>query len=192
MEQAVGPLQKVARGDPGAVDELLSRYRPLIWSIVRRGVPASQAEDVVQEVFIQLWKSAASFDPSRSSEANFVGMVATRRMIDRRRREELRRPAEDLPGELEELPGEFEGFAEVDVRDESARAARALQQIRPEESRILRLSLSGLTHAEIAARTQVPLGTVKSHARRGLERVRKLLERGDAPPDGPGRIQEGP
>ncbi|MBK8180339.1 MAG: sigma-70 family RNA polymerase sigma factor [Planctomycetes bacterium] len=175
-ERADTPLLRVAQGDPGAVDELLARYRPLVWSIVRRGVTAAQAEDVVQEVFIHLWKNAARFDPERSSEATFVGMIATRRVIDRRRREEVRGAVEELG---EEIPADFVGFDEVELRDESDRAQRALEHIRPEEQRILRMSFSGLTHAEIAARTHVPLGTVKSHARRGLERVRKLLSSGE-------------
>jgi RNA polymerase sigma-70 factor (ECF subfamily) len=175
-KSATSPLQRVAAGDPGAVDELLARYRPLVWSIVRKGVPPSHAEDVVQEVFIHLWKNAARFDPALSSEATFVGMIATRRVIDRRRRDEVRGAPEELS---EELPADFAGFAEVEVRDERERAERALSSIRPEEQRILRMSFTGLTHAEIAARTQVPLGTVKSHARRGLERVRNLLARGE-------------
>lgn len=165
-------LQRVARGDAGAVDELLARYRALVWSIVRKRVSPAAAEDVVQEVFIQLWQSAERFDPTRASEAAFVGMIASRRVVDRRRRDEVRGTPEALP---EELPEDFSGFAEVEVRDEVARAEQALETLRPEEQRALRLSISGLSHSEIAERIQVPLGTVKSHVRRGLERVRGLL-----------------
>lgn len=165
-------LERVARGDAGAVDELLLRYRPLVWSIVRKRVPSAAAEDVVQEVFIQLWKSASRFDPTRSSEAAFVGLVATRRVVDRQRRDELRGATEPLADDLRD---DFAGFAEVEVRDEAARAERALAELRPEERRALRLSLSGLSHGEIAERTATPLGTVKSHVRRSLERVRGLL-----------------
>ena len=165
-------LQRVAQGDPRAIDELLARYRPLVWSIVRKRVSPAAAEDVVQEVFIQLWTSAGRFDPARASEAAFVGMIASRRVVDHRRRDELRGGTEAIP---EDPPADFTGFAEVDVRDEAERAERALAELRPEERRALRLSLSGLSHTEIADRIHVPLGTVKSHVRRGLQRVRSLL-----------------
>lgn len=176
METDPSALQRVAQGDPGAIDELLARYRPLVWSIVRDRVPHDVAEDVVQEVFIQLWKSADRFDSSIASEATFVGMIARRRLVDRQRREERRTTPEALP---EEVPSDHEGPDPVEVRDEAERAARALARIRPEERRVLRMSISGLSHSEIARRTSQPLGTVKSHARRGLERVRKLLAQED-------------
>ncbi|MCE9593670.1 MAG: sigma-70 family RNA polymerase sigma factor [Planctomycetes bacterium] len=165
-------LQRVARGDPGAVDELLARYRPLVWSIVRKRVSPAAADDVVQEVFIQLWKSAERFDPAIASEAAFVGMIASRRVVDRQRRDEARGAPEAIPPDL---PAHFSGFADVEVRDEAERAELALASIRPEERLVLRMSISGLSHAEIATRTHAPLGTVKSHVRRGLERMRSLL-----------------
>ncbi|MCB9915070.1 MAG: sigma-70 family RNA polymerase sigma factor [Planctomycetes bacterium] len=172
-DEPPGLLQRVAAGDGAAVDELLARYRPLVWSIVRGRVPHDAAEDVVQEVFIQLWKSAERFDPALASEATFVGMIARRRLVDRQRRDDARPSAELLPEDLpqDELPQDA-----VELRDEAEWAERALERIRPEERAVLRMSLSGLSHREIARRTDTPLGTVKSQARRGLERVRRLLE----------------
>lgn len=165
-------LQRVAQGESGAVEELLARYRPLVWSIVRKRIPTGRAEDVVQEVFIQLWKNAARFDPARGSEAAFIGMLAARRVIDRRRRDVRREASQAIP---EHQPDDFAGFVDIDVRDDAARAERALEQLRPEESRALRMSISGLSHAEIASEVQMPLGTVKTHVRRGLERLRAML-----------------
>jgi RNA polymerase sigma-70 factor (ECF subfamily) len=170
-----GLLLRVARGEAQAVDELLRRYRPLVWSIVSERVPHHVAEDVVQEVFIQLWKNAPRFDPSLSSEAGFVGMIARRRLVDRHRRESVRGPDLELP---EDLSLESAELASLEAQDEYQRAERALESIRPEEQLVLRMSLSGLSHAEIARRTDTPLGTVKSHARRGLERVRRLMDKG--------------
>jgi RNA polymerase sigma-70 factor (ECF subfamily) len=171
-DSEMGALQRVARGDPDAVDELLARYRPMVWSIVRSRVPGALAEEVVQDVFIQLWKGAERFNPALGGEAAFVGTIAHRRAVDRQRRERVRAAPEELTAEL---GADFRGFEEVDVRDQSERAERALASIRPEEQEVLRLSISGLSHGEIARRTRMPLGTVKSHARRGLERVRRLL-----------------
>ncbi len=155
------------------VDELLERYRPLIWSIVRGRVPYQSAEDVVQEVLIQLWESADRYDPELGSETALIGTVARRRLVDRQRRDERRSGHEAIP---EEVPSERDDYEHVDVRDGADRAEAALTRIRPEEQKVLRMSISGLSHREIARRTQAPLGTVKSQVRRGLERVRRLLE----------------
>lgn len=169
-------LQRVARGEARAVECLLDRYRPLVWSIVRGKVPYDAAEDVVQEVFIQLWKSADRFDPASGTEATFISTIAHRRLIDRQRRD-ARRATEALEAEaLPASPQGGEGLRNVELRDEAAWAEGALDHIRPEERAVLRMSISGLTHREIAEQTETPLGTVKSQARRGLERVRKLLK----------------
>ena len=169
------PLMLVARGEADAVEEMLTRYRPLVWSIVKNRVPSDIAEDVVQEVFINLWKSAGRFDPSIASEATFVSMIARRRLVDRQRRERARLSPEALP---EEVPSDFSDFEAVDTKDEAARAERALADIRPEEQQVLRMSISGMSHSEIARHTRTPLGTVKSHARRGLERGAPAAGRG--------------
>lgn len=181
MTQAPSPssndlLTRVAGGEAAAVDELLARYRPLVWSIVRGRVPHESAEDVVQEVFIQLWKSAERFDPEKGSEVTFVSTIAHRRLIDRQRSEEVRGGTEPIP---ESFVAEEQGMAAVETKDEAEHAERALSLLRPEQQEVLRMSISGLSHREIARQTKAPLGTVKSHARRGLERVRRLLEESD-------------
>lgn len=153
---------------------LLDRYGPLVWSIARRQVGAQAAEDVVQEAFVQVWKSAAKYDPAISSEATYITTIARRRIIDHRRR--LGRGPERE--ELLDLAGAEDGGIElVDACDEARIAAEALSQLKPDQQRVLRLGIvEGLTHREIADQTGIPLGTVKSHARRGLERVRSLLQ----------------
>src|SRR5438132_13118196 len=79
-------LPRVARGDGVAVEQCVDRYGGLIWQIALRfSATRADAEDAVQEVFIDLWKSAARFDPTRASETTFVAMIARRRLIDRKR-----------------------------------------------------------------------------------------------------------
>jgi RNA polymerase sigma-70 factor (ECF subfamily) len=173
-------LERIAAGDAGAVAECLERFGGLVWSIARRlAGDAAEAEEVVQEVFVDLWKSAERFDPGRSSETAFVAMIARRRAIDRRRKLGRRQPLEELVAEPPH-PASDEGFEAVEVRDEARRASAALAELRPEQQRVLKLSIfDGLTHEEIAVRAGMPLGTVKTHARRGLIRLRELLGQGD-------------
>jgi RNA polymerase sigma factor (sigma-70 family) len=164
-------LGRVAAGDPAAVRECLARYGGLVWSIARRFEPAD-AEDAVQEIFLDLWKSAARFDPQIASEAAFVAMIARRRLIDRRRTRG-RRPATDPVSELPQVIDQASG---PEACAEARQAARALAQLRPEQRQVLVLATChGLSHGEIAEQTGMPLGTVKAHARRGLLSIRAAL-----------------
>lgn len=163
----------------------VERYGALVWSLARRLCPdVSEAEDAVQETFISLWESAGRFDPEVAAEATFVTMIARRRLIDRRRRRDKHRRVESLEDQLTEPSEE----PDLDVAPEARVAEQALAQLRPEQQRVLRLSIyHGLTHREIAEQTGMPLGSVKTHARRGLIRVRDILlvRRPDPPPARP-------
>jgi RNA polymerase sigma-70 factor (ECF subfamily) len=168
-------LERVARGDAAAVTALVHEYTPLVWAIARRQLGAQCAEDVVQEVFLALWKNAARFDPGLSTEQAFVATVARRRVIDHRRRLG-RSPSSELPEEPVAEPDP--AFERLELDDEARVASSALAGLGPVQREVLRLALvDGLTHVEIATRTAMPLGTVKSHVRRGLERVRAALAR---------------
>ena len=80
-------LQRIASGDSLAVQECLDTYGGLIWSLARRMLPdVNEAEDAVQEIFIEIWKTAERFDESKSSETTYVAMIARRRLIDRLRK----------------------------------------------------------------------------------------------------------
>jgi RNA polymerase sigma factor (sigma-70 family) len=174
-------LARVARGDAAAVAECLRRYGGLVWSLALRMLAnRADAEDAVQEIFLDLWSHAGRFDPRLASEATFVALLARRRLIDRRRRT-LRRPAPQA------LPPQVAGGAEpnpgVELADEARKARTALAELRPEQRRVIELAIDqGLTHEEIARVTGLPLGTVKTHARRGLIRLRELLNA--SPPGG--------
>ncbi len=168
-EQVV--LGRVAAGDPNAVRECLARYGGLVWSIARR-FEGPDAEDAVQEIFLDLWKSAARFDPAIATEAAFVAMIARRRLIDRKRTRG-RRPTIDP---VQELPAVEAGGSGPDTCAEANQAARALEQLRPEQRQVLLMATAGgMSHNEIAAQTGMPLGTVKAHARRGLMSIRAAL-----------------
>lgn len=172
-------LARASQGDDDAVRECLSRFGPIVWGLSRRMSPTrADAEDAVQEIFLDLWEHGARYDAVRGTEEAFVAVVARRRLIDRRRKMQ-RRPVTDsfdaVPGGREVLrEGSHDGGIETSA--EAAMAARAMNDLRPEQREVLRLSVAeGLTHEEIAEHTGMPVGTVKAHARRGLIRIRKLL-----------------
>jgi RNA polymerase sigma-70 factor (ECF subfamily) len=169
-------LHRVAAGETAAIQECLDRYGGLVWSMARRFTKQpAEAEDAAQEVFIELWRKADRYDPSLASEMAFVAMIARRRLIDRSRRKQSALPTEALEEDprLEERDRRLD---HVDVCDEAARAAAALSRLKPDQQRVLELSIyEGMSHEEIARATKLPLGTVKTHARRGLARIREWL-----------------
>jgi len=166
-------LERIGAGDKAAVALLLDKYGPLVWSIARRQAGIEAAEDLVQEIFIQIWSQAERYDPKRASEATFITTVARRRVIDHSRKLGRRPVQEELP---EQMPTEVSPLEAVDIQDEARVAAEAIAELKPDQQQVLRLSIvEGMTHPEIAELTKLPLGTVKSHARRGLERVRTIL-----------------
>ena len=177
-----GLLQRVAAGDSQAVSDVLDQYGSLVWSLARRFTSdASEAEDAVQEIFVDLWKSAGRFDESIAKEWTFVAMVARRRLIDRRRKRSREPEVQNLPeAEVLEASGD-PGLRSVEMQDDVERAKQAMAKLRPEQAEVLRLSvMDGLTHQQIASKTDMPLGTVKTHARRGLMRVREILNKREA------------
>ena len=168
-------LERVARQEPGAVDVMMKRFGGLVWSLARRTCPdATEAEDAVQEIFVEIWRTAGRFDSSIAGEATFVAMIARRRLIDRTRRR-TRRPQPVALQESTSDPTPEDDRPEI--LEQAGVASEAFEQLRPEQQQVLRLAIHhGRSHEQIATTTGMPLGTVKTHARRGLIRLRQLLE----------------
>lgn len=173
MEEPI--LERVARNEPGAVDEMMSRFGGLVWSLARRSCPTSaEAEDAVQEIFVEIWRTASRFDSSIAGEATFVAMITRRRLIDRTRRRSRRPESVAL---TESSPAPEPNNDDLEIAEEAGVASEAFEKLRPEQQKVLRLAIHhGRSHEQIAATTGMPLGTVKTHARRGLIRLRQLLE----------------
>ncbi len=168
-------LPEVARGERAAVQRCLARYGALVWSIARRFSPtAADAEDATQEIFLDLWRSAGRFDPTRGSERIFVTMIARRRLIDRLRSQRARTEHETQG--LDDEAAEIGVDPRIDRCVEAQIARAALEELPHEQRKVIQLSVvEGLSHAQIAARTGLPLGTVKTLIRRGLIKVRVAL-----------------
>jgi len=177
-------LPDVARGDPMAVRRCIDRYGGLVWALARRHCQnPADAEDAVQEIFVDLWKSAHRFDPAVAGEATFVATIARRRLIDRYRR----RARAAVPEPLDDGPGHqpTASAPDPDTTLDAQRAAALLGHLSADQQRVVLLSTQGLSHAEIAESTRMPLGTVKSHVRRGLLQLRSALRREATQPELP-------
>lgn len=169
-------LPRVALGDAAAVDECLSRYGGLVWSLARRSAPSvSDAEEAVQDVFVELWRQASRFDASVAAEPTFVAMIARRKLIDRFRRRKSR-PEIATAEQLAREPADPPEHCPVELADEAARAQQGLASLKPDERQFIQWSVcDGMSHAEVAERSGQPLGTVKSKIRRGLIRLREVV-----------------
>jgi RNA polymerase sigma-70 factor, ECF subfamily len=168
-------LDRVATGEAEALRECVARHGGLVWSLARRFEP-DEAEEAVQEVFLDLWKSAAYHDPRIASEAAFIAMVARRRLIERRRSRHSHRAASPSPFATAEPLVQGDATADPSSAAEAVTAARALTALRPEQRQVLVLAASrGLSHPQIAAETGLSLAAVKAHVRRGLLSIRAAL-----------------
>jgi len=177
-DQPVPLLEQVARGDQDAMRALIKRYSGLVWSLVRRKISSqSDAEDLVQEIFADVWKSAHRYDAGVGSEDTFVAMITRRRIIDQIRRIS-RAPSQvtlDAPN-AQRACSEEADVESLDTKGNAGRVMRVLRSLRPERRQTIELAIvHGLSHSQIAESTGMPLGTVKAHLRRGLDEVRTLL-----------------
>jgi len=161
----------------------MDTYGGLVWSLARRYMPsAADAEDATQEIFLEIWKSAARYDSSMGKESTFIATIARRRLIDRVRSSGRRPELQEYDDSLAADPTtvhENAGAVAVDIEV----AQRALAQLGEDQREILLLGIvEGMTHSEIAMETGKPLGTVKTQMRRGLIRLRELLDHADEDP----------
>jgi RNA polymerase sigma-70 factor (ECF subfamily) len=158
----------------------MKSYGGLVWSLARRMLRNSDdAEDAVQEIFVDIWKNAGKFDPGQASETTFVAMIARRRLIDRIRFVQRRISADPIDDIVAEPADRSHEGMQTTV--EAQAAFKALMELRPEQRQVLQMSIiHGLSHQEIADATGMPLGTVKTHARRGILQARELMGVGKA------------
>ena len=159
--------------DRGAIAELYERHGAAIFAFLLKTLrDRPSAEDVQQQVFLEAWQRASTYDPARGGLLTWLMMIARSRAIDH-----LRRRIPEPAGALADLPGAGENaIDEVDRLVERYRVASWLSGLHPEEARILRMRFyDDLSQTQIAARTGIPLGTVKMRMARALERIRDRI-----------------
>jgi RNA polymerase sigma-70 factor (ECF subfamily) len=173
-------IQRVGRGDQQAFAELYDGTAPLVHGVVLKVVrDPSQTEEVVQEVFVELWRVAPRFDPSKGTVASWVATIAHRRAIDRVRSEQAsrNRAVKDLRKVEPAADVVSEAVIEVDHADfERRRVRRALARLTAMQRQAVELAyFGGYTYREVAVLLDVPEGTIKTRIRDGMIRLRDEL-----------------
>jgi RNA polymerase sigma-70 factor (ECF subfamily) len=168
-------IAKVAAGDQAAFATLYDELAPSVFGVVRRVLrDPSQAEEVTQEVFVEIWRLAGRFDPQRGSVRTWAVTIAHRRAVDRVRSEQAHRDRQArsfLDDDLEVAPDDH-----ALEREDRERAKAALQELSPVQREALEMAFfDGLTHVQIAERLDIALGTVKTRIRDGLIRLRAVM-----------------
>ncbi len=168
-------LSRIASDDRQAVEECINKYGNLVWSITLNYLCSrAEAEDVVQDIFIDVWKHAGRFDPQKSGEANFIAMIARRRLIDSLRKSN-RRPQTQF---LDDITGKFSNDADKKLQNyiEFKDIFQKLNCLKLQQRQVIQMSVcDGMSQTEIAETTGLPVGTVKSLIRRGFQKLRTII-----------------
>lgn len=172
-------VHRLLQKDVSAFEQLYDRYsRPVYGLVLRILQQAGTAEEVVQDVFLQLWRNAAQYDESRGPFLPWLFTLARNRALDTLRlKSERQRRREEQAEELPQVPiaPEYEKALDEKRRAEKVRAVMA--SLNPQQKRAIELAyFEGLSHTEIAAALKEPLGTVKSWIRNGLLRLKEELQ----------------
>jgi RNA polymerase sigma-70 factor (ECF subfamily) len=170
-------LTRTAHGDRAAFDELYDRMLPRVLGLATRVLRDSgQAEEVSQEVFLEVWQQAARFDAGKGSAVGWVLRKTHGRAVDRVRASSAR-TARDLKMGIRDLVEPSEDIAEVvELRIDSERVGQAMRNL-PDSQReaVVLAHLSGYSHSEVSQILRIPVGTVKTRIRAGIGRLREEL-----------------
>ncbi|MEU6680792.1 sigma-70 family RNA polymerase sigma factor [Streptomyces sp. NPDC046853] len=170
-------LPLVAKGDQQAFEELYGLVSGPVYGLTRRVLrDPAQSEEVVQEVLLELWRTAARFDPARGSALSWILTLAHRRAVDRVRSVRAASDRERRVAQRGDVPA-FDQVAEaVEGRLEREWVRRCLRHLTDLQRQAVTLAYyDGYTYREVARRLSVPLGTVKTRMRDGLLRLRACL-----------------
>jgi RNA polymerase sigma-70 factor (ECF subfamily) len=174
-----GLLERIAAGETAALEEFYDRYAGLVYAVCLRILrDGGEAEEVLQEVFFEVWRRGDRYDPARANPRVYLVHLARSRALDRlrrsRRRDDLRRRGLGVP-EPQDEPDTPALDAAI-AGEERRRMRRALRALPESQRKAVMLSFfDGLSHSEIARELDTPLGTVKTRIRKGLLRLREIL-----------------
>jgi RNA polymerase sigma-70 factor (ECF subfamily) len=162
-----------ARGADGALRSTYERYGSFVYTFCRRTVGHHDATEVTQDVFVAAWRSQHTYDPKRGGLGGWLMAIARNKAIDHLRRQG-RQPPVDSGADIAEMSGARTD--DVDMIADRMLLTEALAELAPRARQVVELAfLHDLTHEQIAAKTRLPLGTVKSDVRRSLPMLRRAL-----------------
>jgi RNA polymerase sigma factor (sigma-70 family) len=172
-----GLLSSLAFGDRSALAELYQRTSAKLYGICLQLMPSqSEAEDVLQEVYLTVWRRAATFDPARASPITWLSVVARNKAIDQLRRARL--PIADGDSAIEVEDERATAIEMIEERESQGQLGRCLEELdETQRSAIRSAFFNGSSYRQLAESSNVPLGTMKSWIRRALLRLRECLER---------------
>jgi RNA polymerase sigma-70 factor, ECF subfamily len=173
-------LARVAKREREAFEQLYDRYANILYATAMKFLKEdADAQDVVQDVFIQIWDKAKLYDPAKGKPLTWALTMTRNRSIDRIRAIQRRtRLRDDFEKETvaDESAGVREALSGVDASEKSQILRDAVGRLSPEQRKVIELAFfGGLTQSEVADRLGEPLGTVKARARRGLMKLKEIL-----------------
>ncbi|WP_082479633.1 MULTISPECIES: sigma-70 family RNA polymerase sigma factor [unclassified Agreia] len=167
-------LLRVADGDQRSFAELYDRIAPRVLGLIKRLlIDHAQSEEVAQEVFLEIWRTATRFDPQRGAALSWVLTMAHRRAVDRVRASQSSHDR-DIKIGIRDVDREYDQVAEsVEIRIEHERVKRAMTQLTELQREAISLAYyGGYSHSEVAKILAIPIGTVKTRLRDGMIRLR--------------------
>lgn len=177
-DQLSAALFRVGQGSQAALADVYQRTSAKLFGICLRILgDRSEAEDALQDIYVNVWRKAGSFDPARASPITWLAALARNRSIDRRRARGTRdmAPVEDA---AEVADDSADALTRLMAAEEGGQIASCLEELEARQNRAIRSAFyEGLSYPELAAQSAVPLGTMKSWIRRGLLRLKDCLER---------------
>jgi len=180
LESEIELLRRIGHGDRLSFEAFYDRFVGLLFNIAFRVLKNHEAaEDVVQEVFVQIWEKAPLYDPSRGKPSTWAVVLTRNRAIDRvrseRRGDRLREKVESEAAVAEQFD-DRSSFNVVTALESGLQMRQAIQKLSKEQREVIDLAFfQSLTHVEIAERLGIPLGTVKARMRRGMIKLRDLV-----------------
>jgi len=180
LKAEVALLRRVAQGDRRSFEELYDRFSGALFSVAYRVLNNQEAaEDVLQDVFINIWEKSPLYDPTRGKPITWAVMMTRNKAIDRLRSTQRRNRLQDALQSEAETFDQFDDRSSFDaaISGETNKLVRdAIQTLPKDQREAIELAFfSSLTHVEIAERLNEPLGTIKARIRRGMMKLRDLF-----------------
>jgi len=180
-------LERISRRNPDALSTLYDRYNKVVYGLLLTMLKdTDNAEDILQEVFIQIWRKADSYDPALGQPKNWILRIAHNRAINLIRANRNRKKDSEISLSTDSAVAQAEQFANVGVEEAVAKVsnfeenryiASALTKLPAEQRLLIELAFfQGYSHSEIAEITEIPLGTIKTRIRAGIKNLRKQLD----------------